>query len=217
MKIVIKLDKRLYKYAKHHTLTFAEIDEICDVIANGTPLPEGAEILTKEAYSDLCTRAADVPGNTRKRTKTHACDCISRQAAEGKLKKVVDEMALIFADIRKKNVDDSVCCLCEYDCDHGIDGCANECPGFERDDCFKLKEEYQKEWTDLSDIPSVEPERKIGRWEWVQYDSNPNIGNWHCTECRNIVIKGVKKEKKGAVFPLYTHCPNCGAKMEVNR
>lgn len=81
MKIVIKLDKRLYKYAKHHTLTSAEIDEICDVIANGTPLPEGVEILTKDAYSDLCRRAADVPENARKRTKTHACVCISRQAA----------------------------------------------------------------------------------------------------------------------------------------
>ena len=91
-------------------------------------------------------------------------DLISRQAAEEKLKKVVDEMALIFADIREKNVDDSVCGLCEYDCDHGIDGCANECPGFERDDCFKLKEEYRKGWTDLSDIPSVEPERKPGKW-----------------------------------------------------
>lgn len=88
-------------------------------------------------------------------------DLISRQAAEEKLKKVVDEMTLIFADIREKNVDDSVCGLCEYDCDHGIDGCANECPGFERDDCFKLKEEYRKEWTDLSDISSVDLERKF--------------------------------------------------------
>ena len=71
--------------------------------------------------------------------ETHVCDCISRQAAEKKLKKVVDEMALIFADIREKNVDDSVCGLCEYD-------------------CFKLKEGYRKQWTDLSDIPSVDPD-----------------------------------------------------------
>ena len=41
MEILIKLDKRLYKYAKHHTLTSSEIDEICDVIANGILLPEG--------------------------------------------------------------------------------------------------------------------------------------------------------------------------------
>ena len=106
-------------------------------------------------------------------------DCISRQAAEEKLKKVVDEMALIFADIREKNVDDSVCGLCEYDCDHGIDGYANECPGFERDDCFKLKEEYQKEWTDLSNIPSVEPERKMGHCngcKYFEYDSVAKVG-----------------------------------------
>ena len=38
MKILIKLDKRLYKYAKHHTLTSSEIDEICDAIANGRRL-----------------------------------------------------------------------------------------------------------------------------------------------------------------------------------
>lgn len=216
MKIVIKLDKRLYKYAKHHTLTSAEIDEICDVIANGTPLPEGVEILTKDAYSDLCRRAADVPENARKRTKTHACVCINRQAAEEKLKKVVDEMALIFADIREKNVDDSVCGLCEYDCDHGIDGCANECPGFEKDDCFKLKEEYQKEWTDLSDIPSVEHERKTGKWIRGKY-WNVGIGMgeqygyfYKCSECG-------KEVKGGYTECTDRFCKSCGAKMEVNR
>ena len=40
MEIVIKLYKRLYKYAKHHTLTSDEIDEICDAIANGVKLPK---------------------------------------------------------------------------------------------------------------------------------------------------------------------------------
>ena len=58
----------------------------------------------------------------------------------------LNELEGIFSDIREKNVDDSVCGLCEYDCDHGLDGYANECPGFERDDCFKLKEKYRNEW-----------------------------------------------------------------------
>ena len=94
MKILIKLDKRLYKYAKHHTLTSTEIDEICDVIANGTPLPEGAEILTKEAYSDLCRRAADVPDfesegyikqrleNYNKLLKSGMLDCVKEKSQE---------------------------------------------------------------------------------------------------------------------------------------
>ena len=76
-------------------------------------------------------------------------DLISRAKAEDKLKRVVTEMEQIFAHIRERNVDDSVCGSCEYDTDHGIDGFANECPGFERDDCFKLNEKYRKEWLDL--------------------------------------------------------------------
>lgn len=76
-------------------------------------------------------------------------DLISRTKAEDKLKRLVNEVEDIFANIRERNVDDSVCGLCEYDADHGIDGCANECPGFERDDCFKLNERYRKEWLDF--------------------------------------------------------------------
>lgn len=50
-----------------------------------------------------------------------------------------------------------------------------------------------------------------GHWEWVQYDYNPNIGNWHCSECRIIVVEGVKNKISGV--PMYKYCPNCGAKM----
>jgi len=89
-------------------------------------------------------------------------DCISRQAVRDRLHVLVNEMEAIFSDIREKNVDDSVCGLCEYDCDHGVDGYANECPGFERDDCFKLKDEYRKEWESIKDLPSVKPEA-----EWI--------------------------------------------------
>lgn len=42
-----------------------------------------------------------------------------------------------------------------------------------------------------------------GKWEFVQYDANPNIGNWHCTNCR----RGAK--------PHTDFCPHCGARMEA--
>ena len=56
-------------------------------------------------------------------------------------------------------------------------------------------------------------EQRTGHWEWVQYDGNLNIGNWHCSECRSIVIPCVKKNEEGGI-PLYKYCPQCGAKIE---
>lgn len=52
-----------------------------------------------------------------------------------------------------------------------------------------------------------------GHWEWVQYDYNPKLGNWHCSECRCVVVECVDKEVMGGI-PLYKYCPQCGAKME---
>jgi len=42
---------------------------------------------------------------------------------------------------------------------------------------------------------------KTGHWEWVQYESNPNIGNFHCSECRFIPLK------------ISNYCSNCGCYM----
>lgn len=66
--------------------------------------------------------------------------------------------------------------------------------------------DYQKGWNDALDsvyenAPSVQPQPKIGHWEWVQYDGNPNIGNWNCSECHIIGIS------------YFDYCPYCGAKM----
>ena len=58
----------------------------------------------------------------------------------------------------------------------------------------------------------AENEPKIGHWEYVQYDYNPNIGNWHCSECRNIIIECTDKNKRGCA-PTYSYCPYCGVKM----
>ena len=63
-------------------------------------------------------------------------------------------------------------------------------------------------------LPPVNPqEPKTGHWEWVQYDYNPKLGNWHCSECRSVVIECVDKNDKGGI-PLYKYCPQCGAKMQ---
>lgn len=62
-------------------------------------------------------------------------------------------------------------------------------------------------------LPSVTPKQKTGKWEWVQYDYNPKLGNWNCSECRSVVIECVGKEEKGGI-PLYKYCPQCGAKMQ---
>lgn len=52
----------------------------------------------------------------------------------------------------------------------------------------------------IVNLPSVQPERKRGRWEYVDYGG---VGNWHCTACRAICICNGD----------YDFCPNCGADM----
>lgn len=48
--------------------------------------------------------------------------------------------------------------------------------------------------------------QKVSAWEWVQYDGNPAIGNWHCSLCRCIVEDSLAR-------PRYNFCPMCGAKI----
>ena len=85
-------------------------------------------------------------------------------------------------------------------------------------DCFKKWQPYMatRLWDfeqELSKLPPVNPqEPKTGHWEWVQYDYNPKIGNWHCSECRCIVVECVGKEEEGGI-PLYKYCPQCGVKI----
>lgn len=61
-------------------------------------------------------------------------------------------------------------------------------------------------------LEALGQEPKKGHWEWVQYDYNPKLGNWHCSECRCVVVECVDKNEKGGI-PWYKYCPQCGAKM----
>ncbi len=56
-------------------------------------------------------------------------------------------------------------------------------------------------------LPPVTPKQKMGHWEWVQYDSNSAIGNFHCSEC-NFIPASFNWASKHL-----NYCPNCGAKM----
>ena len=54
-------------------------------------------------------------------------------------------------------------------------------------------------------LPSAE--RKRGEWEWVQYDANNEIGDYHCSECRFIPASWNLRAEH------LNYCPNCGAEM----
>lgn len=47
-------------------------------------------------------------------------------------------------------------------------------------------------------------EQPAAEWEWVQYESLPNFGNYHCSNCRHIEHK----------IDGYKYCPNCGSRMK---
>ena len=91
--------------------------------------------------------------------------------AGDKISKFIDGLEEIFADIRERHVDDSVCGLCEYDGAYiGQSGnWYNECPGFDRDDCFKLSDKTRKEWTEeiIKALPPAQPEQAIPL-SWIE-------------------------------------------------
>ena len=64
----------------------------------------------------------------------------------------------------------------------------------------------------IHEAPTIEPERKTGKWIGTEYDGyadgNPVYYEWKCSAC-GCVIKDDE--------PTWNFCPNCGAKMEVER
>ena len=104
---------------------------------------------------------------------------LDRQAA---IDKFIDKLDEIFADLRERHVDDSVCGLCEYDGAYlGQSGnWCNECPGFEKDDCFKLSGKIRKEWTDeiIKALSSTQPEEDCDTYK------HGHFKDVQCERCR---------------------------------
>ena len=60
-------------------------------------------------------------------------------------------------------------------------------------------------WAVRNGIPYEE--RPQGKWVYVQYDADPEIGNWHCSNCRCMPWYS------GDIHTL-KYCPECGADMK---
>lgn len=78
MQIVINIDDDFYKRAMvYKGEQFPNDDDLLSALIiavnNGVPLPEGAEILTKEAYSDLCMRASKAESEGENKKEKHTC------------------------------------------------------------------------------------------------------------------------------------------------
>ncbi len=89
-------------------------------------------------------------------------DPIERQDAIDAVNNLVDRFERILRDIREANVDESVCRMCEYDgayMGQSGDWC-NECPGFDKADCFKLSDRCRKRWINetTKELPSAQPD-----------------------------------------------------------
>lgn len=115
---------------------------------------EAITYIKQNCYGDWCEDdwrdAMDTAIKALEQTDTTG-DTISRQKVKYKLSALVNEFEEILSHIRERNVDDSVCGLCEYDgayIGQSGDWC-NECPGFDKDDCFKLKGKYREEWANI--------------------------------------------------------------------
>lgn len=120
-----------------------------DLLAWADTTKERYQYMQEEIYAVSTPQGVMI---VKGRSPQQALDVVSRtQTDKEKIKSLLDMIQDICDDQRQLHVDESVCGLCEYDADHGIDGYANECPGFETDECFKLSEEFKKKYIEEED------------------------------------------------------------------
>lgn len=134
------------------------LDTVARVLADYYHLKTDTQLAAlNEALSRVPaeTVGKELFGNSEQLEKDHVADpgnmvgdLIGRQTAMRAVNGLIDRFERILRDIRETQVDDSVCGMCEYDGAFvGQSGnWCNECPGFEKDDCFKLSDECRKRW-----------------------------------------------------------------------
>lgn len=132
-------------------------------------------------------------------------DLISRAAALEAVNSLIDRFERILSDIRESTVDDSVCGMCEYDgafVGQSGDWC-NECPGFEKDNCFKLSDECRKRWFDSVALPSAQ--------QWIPCSERlPKVRDWVLCQCRAGIMDVFRLTEDGSWNKNYPHAEYMG-------
>ena len=83
-----------------------------------------------------------------------AIDALEKQTEyQKKIRNLVNTIEEICKNSRDRHVDDEHCGLCEYDGAYvGESGeWANECPGFDANDCFVLSKDFRNKYIDWSE------------------------------------------------------------------
>lgn len=122
---------------------------------------EAINILETNAINATGTLAA-LPSKTAKRSRLNrqiealdmAIAALEKQTEyQKRIKSLLDTIEDICKNSRERHVDDEHCGLCEYDGAYvGESGeWANECPGFDTDDCFVLSKEFRNKYIDWSE------------------------------------------------------------------
>ena len=102
--------------------------------------------LAEKCFDDSVLHACETQLELEKKARTEA------EARAEKAERERDELFRILndvcQDVRAKSADEYVCGLCEYDGAHiGESGdWVNECPGFEKDDCFCIKKSMREKF-----------------------------------------------------------------------
>lgn len=86
-------------------------------------------------------------------TLSIAKKALEKQAEyRNRIKDLITIIENICKDSRERHIDDEHCGLCEYDGEYigeSGDWC-NECPGFDKDDCFELSNRFISRYIDWS-------------------------------------------------------------------
>lgn len=175
MKIVIDISDAMYDHLHDIVYDDYALDDYELAIFNGTPLPD-TNVGYMDCIKDSTTDSSTTDSDSTTVEPEKCSDYISRQAVIDRINKLIE--------VEKKQGTD----------DWGY--------GRERVNAYEtmlhfVKSEYLH--------PSVEPERKPGKWiRAIDPDVNAWTGGHTCSECG-----------RACVQMSMNYCANCGAPMEV--
>ncbi len=192
-------------------------------IIHGTPLPEDAEILTKEAYSDLCRRAANVPNfeseeyieqrleGYDKLLKSGVLDCVkysSTPNGDSSTDSTTVELEKCGDCISREEIKQKFQWL-EKATKYGNEDAEQQNFSYSTMMMYEIADMIEDA---IDSCKSVEPERKPGKW--IRGEAYPH--HIYCSECYKTFIPNdeLRIWTNGDLPRRY--CPNCGATMEVD-